>query len=67
MTNENYQRLEKLVEELNKDSGLNIKLSKQCGYVGAALESNPNGWKNLDGYNLLGQMRILVDLTKDIT
>lgn len=66
MSDEKYQRLEKFVEELNKDSNLNIKLSKQFGYVGAALESNPNDWRNLDGYNMLGQMRILVDLTKDI-
>lgn len=67
MSDEKYQRLEKFVDELNKDSSLNIKLSKQFGCVGAALESNPNDWRNLDGYNMLGQMRILVDLTKDIT
>lgn len=67
MTDENYQRLENLVNELNTDSSLNLKLSKQCGCVGVALESNPRNWKNLDGYNLLGQLRIIIDLTKDIT
>jgi hypothetical protein len=66
MTDEQFARLESIVNELNKEASINIVLEKQFGSMGAYLKPHKDDWCNLEGYNLLGQLRIIMNLLKDV-
>lgn len=66
MTNEQFARLESIVNDLNKEASIEIVLEKQFGSMGAYLKPYKDNWYNLEGYNLLGQLRILMTLLKDV-
>lgn len=66
MTNEQFARLESIVNDLNKEASIEIVLEKKFGSMGAYLKPYKDNWCNLEGYNLLGQLRILMALLKDV-
>lgn len=66
MTNENFKRLESIVNDINKEASIKLVISKQFNQVGVHLEPYKDNWYNLEGNNLLGQIRILAEVTKDV-
>jgi hypothetical protein len=66
MTDENFKRLESIVNDINKEASIKLVISKQFNQVGVHLEPYKDNWYNLEGNNLLGQIRILAEVTKDV-
>ena len=67
MTNESLSRLQSIVDDINKEASIKLVLSKQYGQMGVHLEPYKDNWYNLEGNNLLGQLRILIEATKDVS
>ena len=66
MTNEELTRLQSIIDGINKEASIQLVLSKRYGQMGVHLEPYNDNWYNLEDNNLLGQIRILAEVTKDV-